>query len=209
MWLAGLYLPFFFAGFPHLIDSLDFSYSYAGAQVGVQPGWSHVYDLDLQRQVFYRLHPASDVFDWRRYFVSPPPVAWLVAPFTWFALVPAFWTFTSLSAMAFVASGWPAVPGRGLARVALFLSAPGPYPVLIAIHTGQVTPLIAAAVLMAWWLARRGMQGAAGLVLVLLVVKPQAAVLVAPALLMAGQRRVFVTRGVAFAGRGAGSLARP
>ncbi len=199
IWLAGLYLPLFFAGFPHLIDSLDFSYYYAGAQIGVQHGWSHVYDLDLQRQVFYRLHPASDVFDWRRYFVSPPPVAWLVAPFTWFALVPAFWTFTSLSAVAFVASGWPAVPGRGLARVALFLSAACTYPVLIAIQTGQVTPLIAAAVLMAWWLARRGMQVAAGLVLVLVVLKPQAAILVAPALLMAGQRRLFVTWAVASA----------
>ncbi len=193
IWLAGLYLPLFFAGFPHLIDSLDFSYYYAGAQIGLQHGWSHIYDLDLQRQVFYQLHPAGDVFDWRRYFVSPPPVAWLVAPFSWFPLVPAFWTFTSLSALAFVVSGWPAVPGRGLARVALFLSAACTYPVLIAIQTGQVTPLIAAAVLVAWWMARRGMQVAAGLVLVLVVLKPQAAILVAPALLIAGRRRLFVT----------------
>ena len=101
--------------------------------------------------------------------MSPPPVAWLVAPFSEFPLVPAFWTFTSLSALAFVASGWLAVPGRGLARVALFVSAACIYPVLIAIQTGQVTLLIAAAVLVAWWLARRGMQVGAGLVLVLVV----------------------------------------
>ena len=193
IWLAGLYLPLFFAGFPHLIDSLDFSYYYAGAQIGLQHGWSHIYDLDLQRQIFYQLHPAGDTFDWRRYFVSPPPVAWLVAPFSLFPLVPAFWTFTSLSGLALVASGWLAVPGRGLARIALFISAACTYPVLIAIQTGQVTPLIAAATLMAWWLARRGMQVGAGLVLVLVVLKPQAAILVAPALLIAGQRRLFVT----------------
>jgi len=193
IWLAGLYLPIFFAGFPHLIDSLDFSYYYAGAQIGLQHGWSHIYDLDLQRQIFYQLHPAGDTFDWRRYFVSPPPVAWLVAPFSLFPLVPAFWTFTSLSGLALVASGWLAVPGRGLARIALFISAACTYPVLIAIQTGQVTPLIAAATLMAWWLARRGMQVGAGLVLVLVVLKPQAAILVAPALLIAGQRRLFVT----------------
>ncbi|HXI95647.1 MAG TPA: glycosyltransferase family 87 protein, partial [Candidatus Acidoferrum sp.] len=193
IWLAGLYLPLFFAGFPQLIDSLDFSYYYAGAQIGLQHGWSHIYDLDLQRQIFYQLHPAGDTFDWRRYFVSPPPVAWLVAPFSLFPLVPAFWTFTSLSALALVACGWLAVPGRSLARVALFISAACTYPVLIAIQTGQVTPLIAAATLMAWWLARRGMQVGAGLVLVLVVLKPQAAILVAPALLIAGQRRLFVT----------------
>ena len=192
IWLVGLYLPLFFAGFPHLIDSLDFSYYYAAAQIGVEHGWSHVYDLDLQRQIFYQLHPASDVFDWRRYFVSPPPVAWLVAPFSWVPLVPAFWIFTSLSGLALMACGWLAVPGRGLAKVALFVSAACIYPVLIAIQTGQVTPLIAAAVLMAWWLAARARQVAAGLVLVLVVLKPQAAILVAPALLIAGQRRLFV-----------------
>jgi len=193
IWLAGLYLPLHPAGLPHLIDSLDFSYYYAGAQIGLAHGWSHIYDLDLQRQIFYQLHPAGDVFDWRRYFVSPPPVAWLVAPFSLFPLVPAFWTFTSLSALAFVASGWLAVPGHGLARIALFVTAACTYPVLIAIQTGQVTLLIGAAVLVAWWLARRGMQVGAGLVLVLVVLKPQAALLVAPALLVAGQRRLFVT----------------
>src|SRR5260370_42596607 len=111
--------------------------------------------------------------------------------------------------MAFVASGWPAVAGRGLARVALFLSAACTSPVLIAIQTGQVTPLIAAAVLMAWWLARRGMQVAAGLVLVLVVLKPQAAILVAPALLIAGQRRVVLARGPGFGGGAAWGGACP
>ncbi len=193
IWLAGLYLPLFFASFPHPIDSLDFSYYYAAARIGLDHGWSHIYDLDLQRQLFYQLHPAGDVFDWRRYFVSVPPVAWLVTPFSLFPIVPAFWAFTSLSAVAFVVCGWLAAPGRGLAKVALFLTAACTYPVLIAIQTGQVTPLIAAATLLAWWLARRGMQVAAGIALVAVVLKPQVAILVAPAMLIAGQRRLFVT----------------
>jgi hypothetical protein len=83
-------------------------------------------------------------------------------------------------------------PGSGLAKLALFLTAAGIYPVLIAIQTGQVTPLIAAAVMLAWWLVRRGMHVAAGAVLVLVVLKPQVALLVLPALVIAGERRLFV-----------------
>jgi hypothetical protein len=192
IWLFGLYLPLFFGGFPKLIDSLDFSYYYAAAQIGLQHGWSHIYDLDFQRQVFYQLHPVSDVFDWKRYFVSPPPVAWLVAPLTFLPIVPAFWTFAVLSAAAFTVCGWMVTPGSGLAKLALFLTAAGIYPVLIAIQTGQVTPLIAAAVMLAWWLVRRGMHVAAGAVLVLVVLKPQVALLVLPALVIAGERRLFV-----------------
>jgi alpha-1,2-mannosyltransferase len=192
IWLFGLYLPLFFGGFPTLIDSLDFSYYYAAAQIGLQHGWSHIYDLDLQRQVFFQLHPADDVFDWRRYFVSPPPVAWLVAPLTLLPIVPAFWTFALFSAAAFAVCGWMTTPGSGLAKLALFLTAGCMYPVLIAIQTGQVTPLIAAAVMLAWWLTRRGIQVVAGLVLVVVVLKPQVALLVVPALLLAGKRRLFV-----------------
>jgi hypothetical protein len=190
---VGLYLPLYFAAFPKPIDSLDFSYYYAGARIGLEHGWSRIYDLDLQRQVFYQLHPSSDAFDWRRYFVSPPPVAWLVAPLTLLPLVPAFWTFASLSALALGVFGWLAVPGRGLGRVALFLTAACVYPVLIAIQTGQVTPIIAAATVLAWWLAQRGQQVLGGLVLLVLVLKPQVALLVAPAMLIAGHRRLFLT----------------
>jgi hypothetical protein len=193
IWLFGLYLPLFFAGFPKLIDSLDFSYYYAAARIGLEHGWNRIYDLDQQRQVFYQLHPSSDLFDWKRYFVSPPPVAWLVAPFTLLPIVPAFWTFASLSVLAFAVCGWMAAPGRGLAKLALFVTTACVYPVLIAIQTGQVTPMISAATLLAWLLARRGLHVAAGLVLALLVLKPQVAILVAPAMLLAGERRMFLT----------------
>jgi len=138
IWLLGLYLPLFFGGFPGLIDSLDFSYYYAAARIGLEHGWSHIYDLQLQQQVFAQLHP-YDVFDWRRYFVSPPPVAWLVAPLTLLPLAPAFWIFAGISATAFAATGWLVTPGRGIARLALFLTVACTYPVLIAIQTGQVS----------------------------------------------------------------------
>ena len=193
IWLLGLYLPLFFSSFPKPIDPLDFSNYYAGAQIGLHHGWSHIYDLDLQRQAFYQLHRGNDVFDWRVFFVSPPPVAWLVAPMTLMPLVPAFWTFAVISAIVFGAAGWLAVPGRGLGRVALFLTAACVFPVLIAIQTGQITPLVAAGTVMGWWLAQGGYRVLAGVVLVVLVLKPQVAILVAPAMLIAGDRRLFAT----------------
>jgi hypothetical protein len=200
MWLGLFYLPLFFGAFPRPIDYLDFSYYYAAAQIGLQHGWNHIYDLDLQRQVFYQLHPTSDPFDWRRYFVSPPPVAWLAAPLTALPLVLAFWIFALTSAVAFALAGWLLVPGRGLGRLAIFLTAAGTYPVLIAIQTGQVVPLVAAAIGLGWWLAVRGHRVAAGLVLVAVLLKPQVGLLVPVALLAAGQRRVFL---VWFAGAAA------
>ena len=193
IWLGGLYLPLFFASFPNTIDSLDFSNYYAGARIGLEHGWNRIYDLGLQQQLFFQLHPTTDVFDWRRYFVSPPPVAWMVAPLALLPLVPAFWIFAGVSAAAFGAAGWLAVPGPGVGRVALFLTAACTFPVLIAIQTGQVTPLISAATMLAWWLAGRGRQALAGLVLVAVVLKPQVAILVPVTMLIAGRRRLFVT----------------
>jgi len=193
IWLVGLYVPLYFSAFPRPIDSLDFSYYYAAARIGIEHGWGHIYDVGLQQQAFFQLHPAADVFDWRRYFVSPPPVAWLVSPLTLLPLVPAFWIFAGLSALAFTATGWLVVPGRGIGKVTLLLTVACVYPVLIAIQTGQVTPLIAAATILAWWLAARGREALAGLVLVVLVLKPQVAILVPVALLIAGRRRLFVT----------------
>jgi hypothetical protein len=141
---------------------------------------------DWTREIV-QLHPASDVFDWRVYFVSPPPVAWLVAPFALLPLVPAFWVFAGLSAAAFGAAGWLTVPGGGIGRVALFLTAACTFPVLIAIQTGQVVPLLAAATVLAWWLASRDRDVLAGLVLVAVVLKPQVAALIA---CCAGRRRL-------------------
>jgi hypothetical protein len=193
IWLVGLYLPLYFSAFPRPIDSLDFSYYYGAARIGLEHGWGQIYDLALQQQLFYQLHPAADVFDWRRYFVSPPPVAWLVSPLTLLPLVPAFWIFAGISALALATTGWLAAPGHGIGKVALFLTAACVYPVLIAIQTGQVTPLIAAATILAWWFAARDRDVLAGLVLVVLVLKPQVAILVPIALLIAGRRRLFIT----------------
>ncbi|TMC85505.1 MAG: DUF2029 domain-containing protein, partial [Chloroflexi bacterium] len=63
--------------------------------------------------------------------------------------------------------------------------------VLHAVYVGQVVPLIAASVLIAWRLLRENRDVAAGLVLSLVVLKPQAAAIAPFALLAAGRYRAF------------------
>jgi hypothetical protein len=55
IWLVGLYLPLYFSAFPRPIDSLDFSYYYGAARIGLEDGWGQIYDVGLQQQVFYQL----------------------------------------------------------------------------------------------------------------------------------------------------------
>ena len=201
LWLALFYVPLFFAQFPHPIDSLDFALYYVGAEIGLRHGWAHVYDLGLQQQFFAAVRP-GDLFDWRRYFVSPPPVAWLVAPLTALPLEAAYWAWTAVSTSAFLAFGWAAAPGRGPGRAVLLLAGAGLYPVLLAVQNGNVALLVGASALLGWWLLHRGRPVWAGVALAGLALKPQVAGLVPLALLLAGHRRTFVAFAVS-----AGALA--
>ncbi len=62
---------------------------------------------------------------------------------------------------------------------------------LVAIYVGQVVILVAAAVLVGWRLMRSNHETAAGLVLALVLLKPNTAILVPFVLLMAGRWRTF------------------
>jgi hypothetical protein len=80
-----------------------------------------------------------------------------------------------------------------LARAAHLLLWLGVFPVAFGVMVGQPGALVAAAVATAWWLLRANRQVAAGLVLSLLVLKPQLALLVPIALLVAGYRKTFAS----------------
>lgn len=206
LWLALFYVPLFFGRFPGTIDPLDFALYYVGAEVGLRHGWAHVYDLALQERYFELVRP-GDLFDWHRYFVSPPPVAWLVAPLTSLPLDAAYWVWTAGSTAAFIAFGWAAAPGRALARGVVLLAGAGLYPVLLAVQNGNVALLVGAGALLGWWLLRHGRPGWAGVTLALLALKPQVAGLVPLALLLAGRRRTFLAAAAAAGALALASLA--
>jgi len=166
---------------------LDFHAYEAAARVGQQSGWSQIYDQGLVKAVERQLVPNQSTLR----FISPPPVAWLAAALTplpyWFAY--AVWAALMFSALAF-ALAW-STSYRGLTRLVAVSVAIVPWWVLHAVYVGQVVPLIAASVLIAWRLLRENRDVAAGLVLSLVVLKPQAAAIAPFALLAAGRYRAF------------------
>jgi hypothetical protein len=101
------------------------------------------------------------------------------------------WASVLLLALS-LAFGW-ATSYRGGARIAAVAVAMAPWWVLLAVYVGQVVPLVAAAVLVAWRLARDDRQIAAGLALSVLALKPNTAILVPFVLLATGRWRVFLS----------------
>jgi Glycosyltransferase family 87 len=166
----------------------DFRLIYGAALDGWTYGYSHLYDLAVQKQVVEGLGPGTY---WSPY-LNPPPLAWLGTPFLPVPFDGAILLWTLL-VMAAAWLAWRLVaPGGGAltrwAHLALFL---GLFPTAFGLMVGQPVSLVAAAVAVAWWLADRRRPVLAGLALSLVAVKPQLALLVPLSLLVAGHGRMF------------------
>ncbi|HEY8862679.1 MAG TPA: glycosyltransferase family 87 protein [Candidatus Dormibacteraeota bacterium] len=167
--------------------SIDFHTYLAAARVGLQSGWAHLYDQALVSVEQQRLVPYLK----SQPFLSPPGVAWLVAPLTPFPYWVAYWLWAAFTFAAFaVALAWSGV-STGISRWIAVLAALSPWWVLHAVSVGQVVPLVAAGVVVAWRLLREEKDIAAGIVLSVIFLKPNTAVLAPFALLVAGRYRAF------------------
>jgi len=168
---------------------IDFHTYLAAARVGLVQGWSHIYDQGLVAAQQIRLAPNQPA----QPFLSPPPVAWAAAMLADLPFPGAYVTWAILTVCAFGASvAWSVSngpPGRALGTVVVV----GTVWVLQAAYLGQVVLLVAAALLVAWRLLREDHEVAAGLVLVLLVLKPNTAFLVPACLLASARLRAFMT----------------
>jgi alpha-1,2-mannosyltransferase len=165
----------------------DFHTYEAAARVGLQQGWPYIYDQGRVDLVQQQLAP----WLWAQPFLSPPPVAWLaalLAPLPYGAALDV-WASLSLAALV-VGLGW-STRYRGAARAIAVGAAITPWWVFHAVYVGQVVPLIAAGVLVAWRLAREKHDVAAGVVLAVVLLKPNTALLAPIALLAAGRFRIF------------------
>lgn len=165
----------------------DLRLAYAAAKVGIEQGYGHLYDMSAQKAAIESLGPGFNP----QPFISPPPLAWLVTPLLVLPFTAALviWTLLLLAALVWT---WYllAPPGRWVrpAHLALLL---GVFPVAFGVMVGQPGPLVAAAVATAWWLMRKDHPVWAGLVLSLIVLKPQLALLVPICLLVSGHARTF------------------
>ncbi len=166
---------------------IDFHTYEAAARVGLQEGWSQIYAQTLVAFQQMNLVPGQTV----QPFLSPPPVAWLAALLAPLPYWPSYYVWAFLTFMAFtLALVWASTDG-GLVRWVAAGAALTPWWVMHAVHLGQVVPLVAAGVVLAWRLARERRDLAAGIALALVLLKPNTAVLVPFALLAAGRFRVF------------------
>src|SRR5437870_5273830 len=123
----------------------------------------------------------------------PPTLAWFVAPFAALPFAMGYALWNVLLAASLLVTWWLTAPPSSrlvrLGHLAFALALPS---VAFGLLLGQVVIVVAAAVSISWWLLRRNRPFAAGLVLCLIALKPQLALLVPVALLVAGKSRAFL-----------------
>jgi hypothetical protein len=161
------------------------AYLILAGQVGRAHGFAHMYDPAV---FLPALQASSGRF---MPYLNPPPLAGLVLaltflPYRWALVV---WVSVLVAALVFA---WRLVaPGTRLVRVAHLTAVAALLPVLFGLWLGQATFLVIAAVALCWWFLQHGRPTLAGVALAGLALKPQVAILVPPALLLAGYGRVF------------------
>ena len=168
---------------------VDFHTYAAAGEVVVERGWSHLYDTGIVGIEQKELAPGLVA----QPFLSPPTVALVTIP-----LVPlpydvayAVWAVFLFACLAF-ALAWAGV-SNGLSRWIAVVGALAPWWVMHAINVGQVVPVIAAGLVVAWRLARDRRDVWAGVALATILLKPNIAILVPFALLFTWRWRMFAT----------------
>jgi hypothetical protein len=168
---------------------IDFHTYLAAAAVGVRHGWQLIYRQDLVAAAQKQLVPEQVA----QPFLSPPTDAWLTAPLTLLPYWAAYWTWTGFNLLVFGAALLWASRSRGVERWLFAAAALAPWWVVHALNLGQVAPLVAAGAVLATRLVRERKDVAAGFAMSLFYLKPNTALLVPLALLVAGRYRAFAS----------------
>lgn len=166
----------------------DFGAYYALARLGRNEGWDHLYDLAVQHHEF-------DAVGQMTFYpnMQVPPAIWLVTPFSFLPVGVAYLIWSALILGCSLLTWRLLVRGETLTRVLHLAAYYGFLATSVALYNGQVSVIIPALVAVSWALARRDRQVLAGLILSLTAIKPQLAILVPFALLVQGQRRLFLS----------------
>ena len=168
----------------------DFTFYYAAARIGLTHGWPSIYDLGLLQKELDSMGSGITIAALARY-ISPPPLAWSALPLTALPFPAAYAVWSAILLAALGLSWWLAAPGIGPRRLILLAAAVGWLPVIYCLQLGQPGLLVALGVAASCALLRSGRPVWAGVALAALVYKPQLALLVPPALIVAGRYRTF------------------
>lgn len=175
----------------HRTDNIavDFHTYVAAGQVGIQHGWSHIYDQTLVGVDQEQLAPTQVV----QPFLSPPTVAYVIAPLGFLPYETAYVLWAVVLLVVFAAAlAWAGV-STGWSKWIAILGALSPWWVMEAVNVGQIVPIEAAACVVAWRLLREKREVLAGIALAAVLFKPNNAILVPFALLFALRVRLFAT----------------
>jgi hypothetical protein len=170
----------------------DLTLVYIGARIGIEHGWSHIYSLPLQHELFTQLRPHGNFNDGAR-FISPPPYAWLVAPLSLLGAAGAVYAWLAISVASLTGAWWIAASGARAEKALWLLGALAWYPLLYGLALAQPELAVVLIVAVAWKLTESGRPYIAGAVLGLSVIKPQLTLLLPLVLLLGGRWRVAVT----------------
>ena len=169
----------------------DLMHIYISATIARQHGWSHMYSLALEQDLFAKLRPHA-IFNDGAWNDAPPPYAFLIAPLTFFSPAAAVAIWLAVSLVALVAAWWVAAPGRGITRALWLLGALAWYPVLYGLSLAQPDLVVALVVAVAWRLSASRRPYLAGAVLGFSVIKPQLVLLLPLVFLASGRWRLVV-----------------
>lgn len=189
--LGGAFIAWFVIAVPlrrEILDN-DLTLTYIGARIGIEHGWSHLYSLTFQHQLFVQLRPGAPFHDGER-FISPPPSAWVLVPLTFLGAVATVYVWLAASVAALVAAWWIAAPGSARARTLWLIAALAWYPVQYSLSLAQPGLIILLAVVACWKLAEMDRPYLAGVVLGVSVLKPQLVLAVPLVLLASGRWRI-------------------
>jgi hypothetical protein len=174
---------------PHAADVSDFRAYDVAARIGMQQGWGHIYDTALQVQVMHAYWPGASRLD----FLSLPFNAWLAAPLTLLSPHAAFAVFAGGGWAALLLASQAASPPDRWYRVVFALLALGSLAGAATVTFGQVSGLVMLSVIVSWRLLDARHESWAGIALAGIALKPQLAVLVPVALMLAGRWRTVAT----------------
>lgn len=188
----------------------DLSLHLVAARIGLSYGWSHIYDFDLQKAAAAGLGPFADPIDSMHLFISPPPTAWMLAPFAGQPPATSYLVWTLISLLAFVVAAWLVLPGGWLSRITLLLVSLGLWPVHYGFWNGQTVAATIALIALSYWFLEHDRWALSGIAIALaFCLKPQDALLLPVALLLSGRWRpvaAFAAAGAVFAASWAISL---
>jgi hypothetical protein len=193
----AIYLTYVIAFFGHN----DFRLYYAGAEVGLRSGWAHIYDVRLDQTAVAALRPVGPWYA----LLTPAPITWVVAPLTLVGYPAAYWVWVAFSLALLGAAVWYARPRQhSVAVYFVWWAALGP--LWFSAYEGQVTIVVAAAVLAGWRLLESRRDLLAGAILALALFKPHLVLLLPVALLVSGRWRALLSFGAVAAAVGIASL---